>query len=125
VKIETSAIQRKPISPRGTVIQKTNRRASKKDLAVNMIAGDAAAMDADLAALLNVLEVPGVSAAAPVLETVEQPALAASTEVLTEVIESANVDRHVRLLIRARDGAVMRGTRQAAPRPWVRRAPGV
>jgi hypothetical protein len=62
--------------------------ASKKSLAVNMIGADAAPMDADLAALLNVLEVPGDT---PTLEVIEQ-ANAPMVEAATEIIESADVE---------------------------------
>jgi hypothetical protein len=62
--------------------------ASKKSLAVNMIGAEAAPMDADLAALLNVLEVPGDT---PTLEVIEQ-ANAPLVEAATEIIESADVE---------------------------------
>jgi hypothetical protein len=62
--------------------------ASKKSLAVNMIGAEAAPMDADLAALLNVLEVPGDT---PTLEVIEQ-ANAPMVEAATEIIESADVE---------------------------------
>jgi hypothetical protein len=62
--------------------------ASKKSLAVNVIGAEAAPMDADLAALLNVLEVPGDT---PTLEVIEQ-ANAPLVEAATEIIESADVE---------------------------------
>jgi len=70
--------------------KKSTRRTSKKATAeakVNMLgAAEAAPMDADLAALLNVLEVPG---AAPLVETAA-PAIEAHAE--PEVIESGHVE---------------------------------
>jgi hypothetical protein len=62
--------------------------ASKKSPVVNMIGAEAAPMDADLAALLNVLEVPGDT---PTLEVIEQ-ANAPMVEAATEIIESADVE---------------------------------
>jgi hypothetical protein len=93
VKIETSANTAQTNLTQEKYAMSKKANASKKSLVVNMIgAAEAAPMDADLAALLNVLEVPGAAdASAPTIEVIEQ-ANAPVIEAGGDIIESADVE---------------------------------